>query len=237
MAECTNINLSVDSDIDGFDDLCEYRLAHAFAPFLRVSADDADVSREPYWAATYRPQLYHPGITHHVSIMYLLAYHTDYGASWTGHEGDSEFIIVDVLYNETTQHWELWQAFLSAHWGGNASLSDYVGFGSFEYPHHYRGYPKVYVSKNKHANYESKKRCDLLQDTCPNMIDGGRVFVDQSRNIGSNQARLVNIVTSQQPYSYGGTEAFWTSNTFCGWWLGATDCAGGYKHALAAYDF
>lgn len=107
MDDCTNILLSVDSDGDGFDDMCEYRLARAFAPMLRVSADDSDVTREPYWVVTYRPEDFHIGITDHVSIMYLLAYHTDYGFWWTGHEGDSEFIIVDLFYNENTLHWDV----------------------------------------------------------------------------------------------------------------------------------
>jgi len=52
MDHCTQSN---DYDYDGFDDNCEYRIAHRFKPLLATSPND-DVSREPYWVAEYQEE-------------------------------------------------------------------------------------------------------------------------------------------------------------------------------------
>lgn len=52
MSLCRDSN---DSDLDGLHDNCEYLLAAAFSPLLATSPNDQDLTRETYWAATYRP--------------------------------------------------------------------------------------------------------------------------------------------------------------------------------------
>lgn len=74
---------SNDLDGDGFDDNCEYRIAHRFKPLLATNPSD-DVSREPYWVASYEEEIPGYGTQEGVKIMYLFSYHLDLGTGLPG---------------------------------------------------------------------------------------------------------------------------------------------------------
>jgi hypothetical protein len=46
-----------------------------------------------------------------VRIAYLPAYYRDCGDSYA-HDGDSEFIVLNVGYKSETRHWEMFKAYL-----------------------------------------------------------------------------------------------------------------------------
>ncbi len=121
-----------DPDGDTMDNRCEDALAAAFAPGLRAAGDcnyDPGVGRQggeyyygvqPYW---YRSSESAP-LEPRARLAYLPAYYWDCGSPTgggqpfgDGHDGDSEFFIVDVQFNDTTRHWVTQQIFLSAHCG------------------------------------------------------------------------------------------------------------------------
>jgi len=114
-----------DPDGDTMDNACEDALAAAFAPGLWVAGDcnyDPGVGRQggEYY---YGVQPYAP-LQARVRLVYLPAYYWDCGSPTEGgqplgdgHDGDSEFFIVDVQFNDTTRHWVTQQIFLSAHCG------------------------------------------------------------------------------------------------------------------------
>lgn len=128
----------------------------------RNNHDDAP-EKEPYWSVTRIP-----GTVTGVRIFYALSYYKDAGDPvfhMTSHDGDSEFIIID-LQNDMNPYyytlWELNQATLSAHWmaGTNVDHSATYAAGFLEYPSVYRGRPRIWVSFDKHANYRNKSVCD-----------------------------------------------------------------------------
>jgi hypothetical protein len=180
----------VDGDLDGLDDGCEFTLALTFRPELSIVYFDY-ASREPRWAAEW---LNSDAATRTVRIAYLLGYWIDPGDGGTsgilcglnplgnpckGHIGDSEWIRLDVTYDEASQHWYLADAKYSAHtwhvdfdrhtksgWLYVSSSSD--GGGPIWYPRNYMEYPdgkigggpRAYVADNKHANYPTDSYCD-----------------------------------------------------------------------------
>src|SRR6266576_757962 len=123
-----------DPDGDTMDNRCEDALAAAFAPGLEVARDcnyDPGVGRQggEYY---YGVRGYHDGSKTIVRIAHLPAYYWDCGSPdqgpfplpdicpgcfADGHDGDSEFFIVDVQFNDTTRRWVTRQIFLSAHCG------------------------------------------------------------------------------------------------------------------------
>lgn len=228
-------NLMIDQDHDGLRDLCEYRLALAFAPMLRVSAleSSACLRGEPYWAAKFIDDSPY-GTGDMVKLAYLPAYYTDCGVDGTGaygHEADSEFIQLTVVYNYSTQHWELVNSFLSAHScagsgieciGGILQASEFWG-PTFEWPAgRARTFPRVYVAIGKHANYRSQASCDgggtLGLDECPESYDVGRFLVWESRNLGSARFPFADCVQSVAGLpDRQGQECFWTGSVFRGW--------------------
>src|SRR5216110_119645 len=97
-----------DGDHDWLDDQCEYLIAKAFAPALAISPADGYDKGEPYWAVKYFPNDPNYGWGEFVRIAYMPAYYRDGGTPGSGataHVGDSEFIMVGVQYNPSTQHW------------------------------------------------------------------------------------------------------------------------------------
>ena len=143
-----------------------------------------------------------------------------------GHAGDSEFVILDVRFDPDSQHWYLSQVKYSAHYGSAADGSATLPTSMVQYPEKYAGYPRVWVARNKHANYASRESCNagrgfggLAKDNCDaNLPDRERLSVIGLRNLGSVQRNFINCVTSSQPAFYPGTECFWTpGDDFLGW--------------------
>jgi hypothetical protein len=233
---CFGISMTInDIDQDGLSDFCEKNLAAAFAPQLAMTKGSDNLGREPKFA------IRRIAGTYKVRVMYLLSYYVDRGAatSWCnnnivprsaceGHDGDSEWIALDLWYNATTKRWLLDQAHLSAHTGVNRHPR---GTGlypaGFSYPGGAGGYPRVYVAYQKHANYISDAACDsgsiLNTDTCQADLYE-RVFAGDNVNI---QSRLVhradqNCWPSTNPiYSTNGIkECYWSVDKFIGWHIG-----------------
>ncbi|MCH7703960.1 MAG: hypothetical protein IIB61_02520 [Planctomycetes bacterium] len=157
-----------DAERDGLADACEFALARAFAPYMQFDHGEALVKfpdgtnrhcaeGEPYWAAKLFDEF---GV---VNIVYMMAYYKDCGEAFIpfdAHSGDSELIRLSVVYNNATQHWELTQAYLSAHAGTRTDASVYAGPSELEYPIRDRAFPKIWVARNKHANYRSFADCE-----------------------------------------------------------------------------
>jgi len=242
MAHCTQSN---DLDDDGFDDNCEYRIARRFAPLLATNPGD-DTSREPFWVARYREALPY-GDDDGVEIMYLFSYHMDWGDPETGtssHSGDSEFVVLWVSFNETSEHWLLEGAFYAAHHEeGEPPWNDREGpYSMFETPDKDRGYTRVWVANGKHASYPNKRTCNrsgtFFADDCSYNSDDERVEVSRYRNIGSATHRFYNCVYSENQVSYPGTECYWNQGyEFCGWDLDRTQCSTPYAQHLEEFGY
>jgi hypothetical protein len=158
-----------DLDQDDLGDLCEERLVTAFAPELAYGTND-QVGREPYWAAQSIERVGGP----QARLMYLLSYHVDLGVEvllcrqnltpdWVceGHYGDSEYIVLDVYYDDATQHWVLGTAYYSAHGTPNTyDRGTHSHPPALTYPDNGGAYPRAYVSYGKHANYASISECN-----------------------------------------------------------------------------
>jgi hypothetical protein len=231
-ARCTD-ELTLDDDSDGFEDHCEYQIAWAFRPRLSFHPAEAHHSRESYWSALYAK----PDGVPTVSVMYLLAYHDDAGSAGVGaHRGDSEFVIVDVVWAET---WKLERVFMTAHWrslDGVGDRSDTYNWWDLHYTGPVRGRPTVVVSLSKHANYNSATRCNWSLETgcaLPGMYRDADVL--PQRNIGSSTIPLVDCVPSVTPDVHPGTECFWTDAYFDGWHAGS-DATPGYRRGLSFFE-
>jgi hypothetical protein len=168
-----------------------------------------------------------------VFIAYLLAYYEDGGDIYSdyGHHGDSEGIYLKVYYNDATQHWVLDEANYSQHTG----YGIYVRAGSAAYPTDLDyaewplgGYPTVWVSDQKHANYKSMDECNGgafgHTDTCNHNNAWVRVETQLpgnwgSGNIGSAAVPTLPVcVRSFYHYYNSREECFWSATTrFRGW--------------------
>jgi hypothetical protein len=224
-----------DIDQDGLSDFCEKNLAAAFAPQLAMTKGSDNLGREPKFAIERIPS------TLKARVMYLLSYYVDRGAAtaWCynnivprsaceGHDGDSEWIALDLWYNSKTQRWLLDYAHLSAHTGVNRhgrGTNLYVP--GFIYPGGAGGYPRVYVAYQKHANYRSDAACDdgsiIGTDTCQADLFQ-RVTAGDNVNIQSRAVhrRDQNCWFSTNPiYSSNGIEeCYWAVDKFIGWHVG-----------------
>jgi hypothetical protein len=230
------------TDADGLSDFCEKNLAAAFAPQLALTKGSDNLGREPHWAAMKLVG------TTKVRIMYLLSYYVDRGpsTSWcsnnfaviipgmtfdtwmkacTGHDGDSEWITLDVYYNRIAQRWTLDQAILSAHEGTNVYRRGTTAYpGALQYPGVRGGYPRIYVSYQKHANYGTDLACDsgskMDTDDC-NADLFQRVVAGDNVNIASRAVHRPDqdcwFSTSPIYSTYGKKECYWTSKQFLGW--------------------
>jgi hypothetical protein len=233
---CTS-GVGPDSDRDGIRDDCEYALAFAFRPQLIMNPFDAAPDREPYWAVRKGAG------ANEIMIFYLFSYHRDAGVYMPGsplvhgstsHDGDSEFVVITVRNPIPTYHrWVLEHATLSAHWNEWTNATALYNWDWLE-PHDvWGGRPRIWVARNKHANYRKKSVCDqgaFFYDTCHGNQDLGPLDILPSRNIGNHWERLIDQVYSQDP-SMSGVEHFWTGIHFKGWHTGSTS-AGGYNSSL-----
>lgn len=146
-----------------------------------------------------------------------------------GHWGDSEFVILDIEYNEDTEHWFTASAFFSAHWMTEGDKSRRVTWqGGLQFPDKTGGYPEVWVAHGKHANYPSRDVCEddgQFADNCAGNYPRMRPRYGPQYNVGSMQANLINPGTcvtggelvQHYPENYG-IECFWLDTPhFAGW--------------------
>jgi len=220
----------IDRDVDGLRDSCELALAKAFAPLLAMDPNDDCLDGEPYWAAKYINNQAPYNFGDIVRIAYMLSYYQDCGM--LGHSGDSEMIQLTVGYDGGTHHWVLFNSWLSAHATVDGTSNEYRGpLGSnnsswgndFQWPSG-RSYswPRVFVSRDKHANYRSLDECEGggwglgFFENCDGLQDMGRVRVFKDRNIGSMGHPMRDCVVST--YLPGGySECYWSGDSFAGW--------------------
>jgi hypothetical protein len=144
------------------------------------------------------------------------------------HQGDSEFITVDLRYSTTTQHWSVASVFLSAHWATTGDHSRRVTTGGLEYPDKSGGYPRIYVAEGKHANYPTRSICETdggAADTCAGNSTVIRVRHAAWYNIGGARYNFISpkscvkggplVATYPENYSL---ECFWEpGHNFRGW--------------------
>lgn len=250
----------VDVDGDRVDDWCEQWIAYTFRPMLRTNMYDCDLRGEPAWGVKYFPET---GI---IRVGYFLSYYQDCGNDYAlgctvdptnechGHEGDSEFIVMDLRYDSTTDHYLLDRAFLSAHFDfGGSFFEQFVNssstnnpYNALEYPTggKYRGYPRIWVSRGKHGNYPTRDACDGGgaggTDTCDENFAEARMDFIWNRNIGSPSHHMLNCTPAKPEMRYfrPGTECYWDGynpsqspppERFFGWWWqdGANPYSGG----------
>ena len=147
-----------------------------------------------------------------------------------GHVGDSEFISVDVVYNDATQRWVFNSMFTSAHYTtlNDRSARTYYRTlrNEIQWEQQIGGAPRVWVALYKHANYPSVARCQNgdLADNCEGNAVETKVRTGSPYNLGSVQANFINpgscvaggALVQYYPSDYR-IECYWTSNRFAGW--------------------
>ncbi len=209
----------VDRDKDWLDDNCEYQLAFAFRPYLYIHPFDACPDGEPYWAVKLFDDQYWGG-GDMIRIAYMPAYYSDCGAF--GHAGDSEFIRFTIDWDHRTRHWVLVHTFLSAHDGKLTEASSYNGWEEMFYPDgsQTRRAPKVYVARDKHANYRSHAACDwaaFTYDECAGVYYG-RMAILTHRNAGSRHVDFFpGGARGEGQFRTSFVEYFYTKRDFRGW--------------------
>ncbi|HKW08796.1 MAG TPA: hypothetical protein VJO33_00365 [Gemmatimonadaceae bacterium] len=220
------------------DDNCEFAVARAFAPLLKVNPNECDwdgglnrIGGE-YYFAVQRNDEYGPRLR----IAYMPAYYKDCGGP-EPHKGDSEFILEDVSFESNTVGgaWQLRNVFTSAHCGTdflgvatdpNCQWWDPGQFAHVDDPTY--GAPVIWVSYGKHANYRSAQACNtsnnvVVVDLCLFGYADRRFPVLYSwQNIGSAkkpQAGLYLPPRWGSAYATPGTaESFWDAfSWFNGW--------------------
>lgn len=267
----------IDLDQDGLDDGCELALALAFAPQMSFAYGD-DVNREPRWAAQWLDG--DPG-SYTVRIAYLHSYWNDMGLP-TGaihtacllggggfecgpHAGDSEWIYLDVTYQQVTQHWYVSAARFSAHtWHVPFTLqpdstlmsSSWLDDGSggwypapMIFPDKRGGFPLVFAADRKHANYPTISYCDahggLVEgfrtdfDSCDSQRYEVRLEVIPNRNIGSRHVPFSDCATTTRvdhpTYTSGKQECYWTAQKFAGWFPAHPDVSSSAYSDILTY--
>lgn len=252
-----------DADSDDFSDDCEFQLTLAFRPLLSTNPYDNDLRRQSYWAATFEPS------AGYVTLMYLFAYNFDNGNSHAsvcqgssfgyckGHFGDSEYVQIRIDYNATTKHWYLVNATTSAHWlescpwlpGTHCDYTTMHIGDNLEYPTKELHYPRIYVARDKHANYNKRSECDsggaYNSDDCEFNVDNGRFAINRYKNVGQTWDPMITSTTHEtNPIVFSGVEYFSNSyqfTPFCGWdgvsVNNRSNCSVGYEYVLYYYYF
>ena len=254
MNTCTNVAYG-DTDLDGLTDSCEQLLASAFAPLLEQSPEHSYwdyahnwVGGEYYHAATVLTG-YNYGYYKYVRIMYMPAYYFDLGSFPldAGHNGDSEFIVVEVFFNTTTNRFYANNIFLSAHCGstklgiGTAPMCGWWDPSNFDFVNGVdRGAPVVWVANGTNANYYKASACTLGTgfDQCIGNLDV-RFPVSPDFNIGSSRVNP-GPVYARRNLNIGSwrPENFWDPNSpFLGWQGWSTDPPTPYARELDNFGF
>jgi len=149
-----------------------------------------------------------------------------------GHQGDSEFIIVDLRFDDVNQHWYVSQAFYAAHWMSEGESSELIPGSLLEYPDKYLGYPLVWVAHGKHGSYRSRTACNnggyWDMDDCNESYPDANTRLAHfgaAHNVGSLAHNFINtgtcvtggLLVQYYPDQYG-VECYWQpTNTFAGW--------------------
>lgn len=105
-----------------------------------------------------------------------------------------------------------------------------------------QGYPRVWVARQKHANYRSDHDCDwggpvdVLQwvDDCDS-TKTKRPILTTATNLGSDASPQTRTDCFTSPVLFG-IECYWTGLRFNGWEV-ATPNSGPYRDKLAAAGF
>lgn len=233
------LDATTDRDNDRIKDDCEDALAANLAPLLNIGNEDWCPARQPYWSASR-----HPDRPDNIQIIYALSYLCDGGyIVWgSGHEGDSEFIVLEVI-NAVDTRWGIISATLSAHFGaeegvapGDQSGADEYYWDDLDYPQ--GPFPRIWSALDKHSNYRNRAVCESgnwLQDSCHGDYIGTQIPAPAWRNLGnyyhlpagarSSGTQLVDCTYWEGPvqmYGVGrtGEECFWrefNNPTFAGW--------------------
>lgn len=250
---------NADTDGDGLTDACELALATAFAPTLVAAAGACNVLATADGPRIGGGYLFvvEPASTG-ARIGYLPAYYQDCG--WSGikchlpgvdcapHDGDSEFLVVDVRREEGG--WLADGVFLSAHCFGRSTGNCrwYRGgeLDAFEWAEDGAG-PVVWVANGRNANYPSRNACEnghTLIDTCTGERIRYRFPVHGDRNIGSRtqpRARdgtppgcvaAGDIDPTHAATDAGAVECFWDTRAQFRGWQAAADGVTPYEHYL-----
>ena len=229
-----------DTDGDGLLQQCEYEIAHAFRPYLQWDLGEDASNKQNYWAARRVSST-------RVKIIHLMAYFEDAGQyeTWTKHDGDSEFIIMEVEYKNGW--WRFNNAFLSAHWDVMYwDASSTRAAGEFAYPEGAPfAHPKIWIAEDKHANYSSQGKCDEganYQDNCNQPINAlEHLGIVADRNIGNRESGTTKLIDCVVRTAHGGggtrNECLWTYNQFAGWQDKYEKNAPSYSKVLGAFDF
>ncbi|MEJ7760581.1 MAG: hypothetical protein WKF55_13440 [Gemmatimonadaceae bacterium] len=202
---CVTNSTGPDRDMDQIKDDCEHAVALTFRPYLKVMSNDNNLSREPHWSVTRSfefPRTFR--------IFYALAYREDGGSPAFGqggsHNGDSEFIIVEVR-EESAARYQMTRGTLSAHDGECCGVDGTGTWTSADFQFRSgegRGRPIVWVAEDKHANYKTENQCDKganWLDNCDNPASGYQTSeVRSDDNIGNLANFMLDCVPSRDPY-------------------------------------
>lgn len=223
------IPASEDRDQDGFRDACEALLAYTFRPDRRMSGSDRAPDGEAKYAATRRVPDANGRAD--VAIFYALSYYRDPGSPYgsiDAHDGDSEFIIVELHCAEGSR-WVADYVTFSAHWNAGAGVDHTARYFQdvLEWTDGARVRVRSWVSDDKHANYRSRSVCmSQWNDFCGyefSYYQRDTPLVEPA-NLGGiynpytpNVLPLNNCQRSRFPTTYPGIECFWSFQPFGGW--------------------
>jgi hypothetical protein len=218
----------LDADRDGLDDACEFSVVQGFEPELVFGPLETAPARIPFWSAR-------PEGSETLRIFYALSYLVDAGdptlGGVSGHDGDSEFIVLRVRY-EGAGSWTLVEGYLSAHYATLCDSGDWFSMEQFTYADFEGGRPIVHVAEGKHANYVDAASCDAggcYQDHCGD-LKRGKVGILPGRDLGVRSTPL------RVSYDYASTtEWYWADVPFCGWQRPPGDARSGCAPAANGY--
>jgi hypothetical protein len=221
---------NLDHDGDWVDDQCEYRLAVAFRPVMRLHSGDPCMTWQPYWAAKSFSN------SSLARIAYMPAYYQDCGTPYLGHathhNGDSELVTVQIRYDYASNHWMVESVWTSAHYqsdpyGTGQDASHWNSWYDVQYLDKSRGRPIIWVSKRKHANYASHSGCIGAEANdewkCSESYLDRHFPVHQERNAGSRWVDLLGCTYAQNAPNVGSgrCEKFFNTSghqRFQGWY-------------------
>ncbi len=176
-----------DIDADGLNDSCEANLAYWFGPLYWFDSGESAVGATMAWRPYYSVRtLDYPTKT--IRIFYQHTYHRDYGDALdiSNHDGDPEFVTLDVQWNGADGKWYLNQMYTSAHRNQWCDESRWHGYSGIEYASAYRAWPVVHVAEDKHANYRTDGECDNgcgWLDNCSNTYSRYLTDITTARTI------------------------------------------------------
>jgi hypothetical protein len=220
MYSCLHPTSTNDHDRDGLANECEEPIAAAFAPMLvqnrwedGYDAANNWVGGEYYFAVRKHWEYQNNNYVDIIRIAYLPAYYFDRG-NYT-HTGDSEFIILDVIFSQQSGRFRLQKAFLSSHCGAQFLTFDFDPNCQWwtppdfsEWVSSYAGAPVVWVAIGKHANYPTWNLCQGAQlgyESCRGNDLRVRFPITPGFNLGHQGAALPMPVPGRRGSVYTNT--------------------------------